>query len=212
MTRTPGIGRSGLSRDRILVAALAIADSEGIGAVTMRRVAGRLEVDPMALYRYVENKDALLAGVIEVFWREVELPVHNSRDWTGPLRRYACGLRAMVKAHPKLVPLLLGRPALPQPTLLASSILLANMEQAGITASRATQILRTTLVLALNDAVTDLTYRSLQLGEDPKSTPDDAWIAVAQSLPATAPPELVRAAYALSVYDPEADFEFVLDL
>lgn len=59
-------GRRGtLSRDQILTAALRIAESHGPDALTMRRVATDLGVDPMALYRHVDNKDALLGGVAE---------------------------------------------------------------------------------------------------------------------------------------------------
>ena len=63
--------RTPLTRERALAAALTIADTEGIGALTMRRVAKELGVEAMALYYHVANKDDLLDGMIDLVFGEI---------------------------------------------------------------------------------------------------------------------------------------------
>lgn len=63
---SPRIGKSGpLTRDRIVDAAIAVADDTGLGQMTMKRVADRLQTGPMSLYRHVADKDELLAAMVE---------------------------------------------------------------------------------------------------------------------------------------------------
>ena len=63
-----------LSRDRVLRAAVAIADAAGIGSLTMRSLAQELGVKPMALYYHVANKDEILDGIVDLVFSEIELP------------------------------------------------------------------------------------------------------------------------------------------
>ena len=99
-----------LDRTAVLTAALAIADAEGLGAVSMHAVAARLGVTAMALYRHVGNKDALLDGLVERLLEEIEPPR------TGPaldqLVAMGAALRRIARRHPAVFPLLLQRPAI----------------------------------------------------------------------------------------------------
>ena len=90
--------RTPLSRDRVLAAALELADSEGLAAVSMRRVAARLGVEAMSLYHYVRSKDELLAGILERVLSEVELP-RAGTPWKAALRSIALAAHAVLDRH-----------------------------------------------------------------------------------------------------------------
>jgi AcrR family transcriptional regulator len=66
MTRRTTPKRSPLSRDRVLRAALELADGGGIGALTMQAIGRRLGVEAMSLYRHVRNKDDILDGIVDL--------------------------------------------------------------------------------------------------------------------------------------------------
>lgn len=79
-------GRGRLTRPRVLAAAIDLADRQGLAALTMRRLAAELGVEPMALYRYASGKEALLDGMVEAFYGEV-------MDRLGPVRPGTGGAR-----------------------------------------------------------------------------------------------------------------------
>lgn len=199
--------RGTLSRDRILAAALHIADTHGPDALTMRRVATELGVDPMALYRHVHNKDALLDGVVDMLWDEVPAPPRRDGGWTEPLRAFAFGLRAVISSHPRAATLLLTRNALPRRALEAYDTLLGNIRDAGYDDDQAAQILRLVVSTTYADAFAALTYRCCA------GSGADALIELSQLLPPDTPPHLVRTAHTIcGTCEPGTDFTFVLDL
>ncbi|TQJ34246.1 TetR/AcrR family transcriptional regulator C-terminal domain-containing protein [Arthrobacter sp. SLBN-122] len=105
--RTPVKAR--LSRETVLAKALELVDAEGLDALTMRRLGQELGRDPMSLYRYAENRAALLDGVSELVLDQ--LPVHpEDPDWKAQLRNIAHDLRMLALEHPNVVPLLVTRP------------------------------------------------------------------------------------------------------
>ena len=110
----PATGRRpALTREQILTAAVAIIDTEGAEALTMRRLGQALDRDPMAIYRHAADKDALLDGVVEHVAAElITSPEPDSRDgdWEAVLHRTAHTFRRVALAHPHVVPLLLTRP------------------------------------------------------------------------------------------------------
>jgi len=104
-----GRGSRGLSRDEVLDATLALAEERGLDSVSMRAVADRLGVTPMALYRYVGDKQGLLDGLVERIVRE--MPVDDpSAPWQDRLRSFAAGIRTVARRHPDLFLLLFQRP------------------------------------------------------------------------------------------------------
>jgi len=103
--RTPQI-----SRDAVLATALRLADEQGLEAVTMHAVARSLRVTPMALYRHVDGKNALLDGLVELLLTEYPLPPGGGR-WDERLTALAAGIRDTARRHPAVFPLLLTRPA-----------------------------------------------------------------------------------------------------
>ncbi|MET9402814.1 TetR/AcrR family transcriptional regulator C-terminal domain-containing protein [Kitasatospora sp. NPDC002965] len=91
--------RNALTPHRIAAAAVALADSEGLDAVTMRRLATTLGVAPMAAYRYVSGKDELLELMVDSVYAELPLD-RSGTDWRATMRALALALRAMNLAHP----------------------------------------------------------------------------------------------------------------
>ena len=99
----PPLKREPLNRDRIVQAALEIADAEGLDALTMRRLAVELGAAPMAAYSHFRDKRELLAAVVDAVLAEVELPNLDGR-WRKPIRRLAEPLRRALLAHPAVMP------------------------------------------------------------------------------------------------------------
>lgn len=88
-----------LSKDRVLRAAVALADSEGMESVSMRRLAEALDVVPMALYKHLANKDELLAGLIDVVVGEIDPPA-SATDWKQAIRDRILSARRALLRHP----------------------------------------------------------------------------------------------------------------
>jgi AcrR family transcriptional regulator len=91
--------RAPLSRDRVLHAGVALADEEGIEALSMRRLAQRLGVVPMALYKHVANKEELLDGMVDVVIAEIDPPLDGT-DWRAAVRHRVLSARQVLLRHP----------------------------------------------------------------------------------------------------------------
>lgn len=140
--------RERLSRERVLEAALHLVDAEGLDALTMRRLGQALGRDPMALYRYAENRTALLDGVAERVLGQLVIAPAGGSGWQGQLRATGHDFRRLALAHPNVVPLLVTRPlATPLGLRALGSLrpleqLLALLTAAGFTGARALQVSR----------------------------------------------------------------------
>jgi AcrR family transcriptional regulator len=88
-----------LSRDRVLRAAVALADATGIDALSMRNLAQALDVVPMALYKHVANKEQLLDGMVDVIVGEIDPPVEGT-DWKSAVRQRILSARRALLRHP----------------------------------------------------------------------------------------------------------------
>ena len=91
--------REPLSRARALAAAMVVADAEGLGALTMRRLARERGVEAMSLYHHVRNKDDLLDAMVEAVFAEMALP-RDDEAWAVAMRRRACSVREVLTRHP----------------------------------------------------------------------------------------------------------------
>jgi AcrR family transcriptional regulator len=85
-----------LSRERILEAGLAIVEREGWDALSMRRLAQELDVWPMAVYRYFQDKDALVEGLVDAAAGAVELPSRRG-SWRSRMRTLLSGARGALR-------------------------------------------------------------------------------------------------------------------
>jgi AcrR family transcriptional regulator len=93
-----------LDLEAVLDAAIALADEGGLEAVSLRRLADRLGVTAMALYRYVPSKEALLDGMADRLYGELDLPGPDDGWWEG-LAGLARSTRRLLLAHPWAAPL-----------------------------------------------------------------------------------------------------------
>jgi AcrR family transcriptional regulator len=91
--------RTPLTRERVLQAAVDLADRGGNEALSMRKLGQALGVDAMALYRHVRGKDDLLDGLVEVIVGQIERPSPGA-DWKTNLRQQAMAARAVMLRHP----------------------------------------------------------------------------------------------------------------
>ena len=91
--------RTPLTRQRVLRAAVALADRGGVGALSMRKLAQELGVEAMSLYHHVANKDDILDGIVDVVFGEIELPTGEA-GWEAAMRRRAVSAREALRRHP----------------------------------------------------------------------------------------------------------------
>ena len=94
-----------LSRDRVLRAAIELADEQGLGALTMRNLAAELDVEAMSLYYHVANKEALFDGIVDMLIGEIETelggfePLAPAADWMQALRHRILTARTVMLRH-----------------------------------------------------------------------------------------------------------------
>ena len=91
--------RTPLTRQRVLAAAVALADRGGVGALSMRKLAQELGVEAMSLYHHVANKDDILDGIVDVVFGEIELPTGEA-GWEAAMRRRSVSAREALRRHP----------------------------------------------------------------------------------------------------------------
>jgi AcrR family transcriptional regulator len=119
MTTPPNTDRDvrpTLSEARVLDAAIRLADRIGIEKLTIRRLADELGVTPMAIYRYVPSKEAIVDGMVEAVFTEIDLPPVED-DWKTAMRRRCVSMHEVLLRHPWAPPLMESRPS-PGPALL----------------------------------------------------------------------------------------------
>ncbi len=132
----PGTGREPLSRERVLAAAMELADAQGIAAITMRRLAAELGVEAMSLYHHVPGKEGLLGGLTETVLTEINAAVaarvRAGDDWPTALRHRCLAAREVMVRH-RWAPGLLGsRPSIPPGLYPYYEEILATMFRGGL--------------------------------------------------------------------------------
>jgi AcrR family transcriptional regulator len=137
MTHRTTQKRAPLSRDRVLRAALELADEGGTGALTMQAIGRRLGVEAMSLYRHVRNKDDILDGIVDLVFAEIALPADRS-GWRAVLRARSISTRAALRRHPWAITLMESRMAPGPSNLRSHDEMLAVLLDAGFSAAMAT--------------------------------------------------------------------------
>ena len=122
-----------LSRERILAAAVDVADENGIESLTMRKLGETLGFEAMSLYNHVANKDDLLDGMIDLVLAETESP-SAADDWDAAIRASAISVHEALRRHPWACNLLMA-PGRVRPTRLRyMDLLLGRLREAGFSA------------------------------------------------------------------------------
>ena len=127
-----------LTRERIVSAALALVDREGISALSMRRLGVELGVDPMAIYYYVPNKDALLDAIVEAVMADIDLSIDNPA--ASAEERVMCAARAyrdVMLAHANALPIVLMRGPRTPNSMRPVELLLGILRDAGLSPRQA---------------------------------------------------------------------------
>src|SRR5215218_6426267 len=119
-----------LTRDRVLRAAVALAESNGIEALTMRRLGQELGVEAMSLYKHVANKEDLLDGMVDLVFAEIEVPAPAS-DWRAAMHRRATSVRGALTRHPWATPLMQSRSRPGHATLRHHDAVIGTLRAAG---------------------------------------------------------------------------------
>jgi AcrR family transcriptional regulator len=126
--------RAPLSRDRVLAAATAIADADGLRALTMRRLAADLGIEAMSLYYHLPGKDGLLDGLVEAVSGEINAAVariDQAGDWRALLRRRFLAAREVMLRHPWAPGLFSSRPNVPVGVMHYYEGIMATLVEAG---------------------------------------------------------------------------------
>ena len=122
--------REPLSRERVLSAAVAVADAEGFGSLTIRSLARRLDVQPMAIYYYVANKSEILDGILDLVFGEIELPSPDD-EWRNRMARSAHSARTVLRRHPWAIVLMQSGTAPGPATLRHHNAIIGSLRDAG---------------------------------------------------------------------------------
>ncbi|MDP9358250.1 MAG: TetR/AcrR family transcriptional regulator C-terminal domain-containing protein [Chloroflexota bacterium] len=102
-TGRPKAGQERLGRDVIVAAALRLIDEQGMAALSMRKLAAELGVDPMAIYHHLPGKAAVLAALVEDVFSRLRVPPASGEGWQDRVRAFARAYRDVVRSHPNLV-------------------------------------------------------------------------------------------------------------
>jgi AcrR family transcriptional regulator len=119
-----------LSRDRVLRAAVAFADQNGIGTLSMRKLGEALGVEAMSLYNHVANKDELLDGMVDLVFSEIDLPAGGA-GWKAAMRRRAVSARQALSRHRWAIGLMESRTSPGPATLRHHDAVIGSLRDAG---------------------------------------------------------------------------------
>jgi AcrR family transcriptional regulator len=201
--------RPRLSRERVLEAAVSLADANGIEALSMRRLGEQLGVEAMSLYKHVANKDDLLDAMVDSVFAEIDLAA-GEPDWRAAVRRRAVSVRAVLARHPWAVPLMQSR-ANPGPSTLSHlDALIGVLRAAGFSV-----VLTAHALSAVDAYVYGFAMQENALPFDSEERSTEVVQQILAAMPAERWPHLVefsREHVLRPGYDYGAEFEWGLDL
>ncbi|MFJ1915478.1 TetR/AcrR family transcriptional regulator C-terminal domain-containing protein [Streptomyces sp. NPDC088147] len=232
--RGTGRGRRlGLTRDKVIDAAVTMIDRDGPDSFSLRKLAAELDIENMSLYSHVPNKDALLDGVAEVLLARIEFPRTDSDPDTDPgpdsdpdtgsstdtgggdvngawqdrIRAHAAAFRAAAQRHPKAFPLVLTRPTQSPAALEAIGSTLATITGLGLSPEEMVHVLRSYTAFIVGTLMRELGY-ALHLGT---TDPDEIQQRV-DAITSTGAPLLADVAPYLATSDHDVEFHYGLEL
>jgi AcrR family transcriptional regulator len=207
--------KPGLTLERIVAAGVAVADAEGLGAVSMNRVAKELGSSAMSLYRYLASKDELLALMVDAAFGEVP-PAPAEAGWREALERWARGTTAAMRAHPWSVQVPVSGPPITPHAIAWFEDALHAMRDTGLAEAEKASVVMMLSGYARDHValMADVQARFL----DAAATPNDAMRGYADTLRQLTDAERFPALHAVldaGVFDradpPEAEFAFGLE-
>jgi AcrR family transcriptional regulator len=202
-----------LTRERIISTAVEVIEREGVGALSMRRIAAQLGSGVMALYNHFPGKEALLDGVAEHVMSGLDFPTDPDASWEDQLRGQARAFRQMGRAYPRCMMVVVSRPATSATELRPIERALATLRGAGFSGEDAIRVVRTFIAFAAGSLVREVGVAPglvprRPLGQDQAVLEADRPIGVN---PADFP-HVTSMSAELMNRDHDADFEFGMDL
>jgi AcrR family transcriptional regulator len=128
--------RPALTRERVLRAAIELADREGIESLSMRTLGHKLRVEAMSLYNHVRNKEDLIDGMVDLVFEEIDLPA-GGKDWRAAMRKRAISAREVLLRHPWAIALMESRTTPGPANLHHHDAVLGSLRQAGFSVEMA---------------------------------------------------------------------------
>ena len=205
--RTAPRRRTPLSRDRVLRAAVALADEDGLEAVSMRKLGQVLRVEAMSLYKHVANKDDILDGIADLVVGDFEVPSRDV-DWKTAVRRSAISAHQVLLRHPWASGLIESRQNAGLARLRYLDAMIGTLAAAGFPLP---VVIRA--IMALDSHTYGFVLQEMAWSFDTENAPEMA-ATFAQGLPAGEYPNLLAMAE-MAAATPGGglvDFEFGLDL
>ena len=200
--------RTSLTRERVLRAALDMADEEGIESLSMRRLGGRLGVEAMSLYNHVEGKEDVLDGILELVIGEIAVPAAGV-DWRTAMRERAVSARKAFSLHPWAAALMDSRTSSGPGRLGYFDAVVGALTGAGFPLERAGRALS-----VLDCYIYGFALQRRNMASGGRERAEDRAEALRDSAPTEAYPHLARMIEwtVAHGYDEDADFEFGLNL
>jgi len=204
--------RPRLSKAAVVGRAIALADAEGLDALTIRRLAQELGVTPMALYWHFRNKDELLNGLSDQFWSEIDTDVDDAASWPDQLRALLDSLVQVLREHPSASQLLVSGEKQSPAALEAIEVTLEVLSRGGFDPRHASAIARNGLWTGLMLAMSEPGYGP-PLSEGERAEQQRRNRIRLAMLPPDRYPRLVEAAEPMTACDdPDFHYRFGIDL
>jgi AcrR family transcriptional regulator len=189
-----------LSFESIVDAAVALTETDGLGALTMRRLARSLGCSPMALYRHVATKEDLLRAIAEHYLGDLELPNTDGMTWQQTIVEVTAAVHGAFLAHPQLAPILAVQHVDALAVFRATELVLHALRCAGLDNREAARALDTITSYAVG-----ATQRKAELRRG--STANDARLGRIRELPRESFPTVRELVGELVTMDFEHSFE-----
>jgi AcrR family transcriptional regulator len=198
--------REPLTRERVLAAAIGLADREGIDALSMRKLGQALGVEAMSLYNHVKNKDDILDGIVDMVVSKFELPEPGT-DWKAAIRRTAMTAHDVLVQHPWAASLMLSPARMSSARLRYMEGILGSLRQGGFSAEMTHHAYH-----ALDSHISGFTLWQVHFQFDPKEADDIAANFLGKLGPDTYPYLLEHAGEHMKEARPEDEGEFAFGL
>jgi len=209
-TKAPEAERTRLSKEVVVERGLALADAEGLDALTIRRLATELGVTPMALYWHFRNKEELLAALGDQVWRELDTDIDLAAPWYEQMRGLLESLLHVLRSHPSASQLILDGEKQSDAALVAMETALAVLRRGGFDPEQAAEIARSALWTGLMLVMSEGFKPGLTEAERAEAQ-RQARVRLAL-LPSAQYPCLIEAAEPMSSCDPDFHYKFGMDL
>jgi AcrR family transcriptional regulator len=208
-TDTSAKPRAPLSRERVMRAAVALADKGGIESLTMRRLGQELRVEAMSLYNHVANKEDIVDGIVDLVFGEIDVP-SDGAGWKTAMRQRAISARDVLLRHPWATSLMQSRTKPGPATLRHNDSVLGSLRAAGFTVEMAAHAFS-----VMDGYIYGFALQQMNLPSHSSEEATQLAEGILRQLPANEYPHLAEmiTEHAMNPgYDYADEFEFGLDL